>query len=336
MKPLEEALGSRTVRRVVLPGIVLTLGLHPSLGALLSASGRVYGIGESGVILAVEALFWGLLISSAVNPIYYVYEGFRLRWLTSLARRFNEKRLRRHAQALGRVLGTRSYDDLSPAEQDAVSRCYEVLGDYPLQRSATGDAQRVVERPTRLGNIIATYELYPETRYGMDGVYFWHHLLACAPAALLAEFEEQYGFAESLLLTSAAGACVALVNAAVLAGLAVGAAFPSLALLPVVTGVFGTLALAAFGLATMLLFYQLALPAHREAGAVFRAMVDLGVPAFNEWVQKAAPPGPELQARMSAAHGYLAELKPGLTAAVDPPPGGRLAALVARLRRFLA
>jgi hypothetical protein len=86
VKPLEEVFGSRTFRRIVLPGIVLTLGLHPVVSTLLGAFGYLYGVKDGAVILVVEVLFWGLLVSSAINPIYYVYEGFRLPWLSARAR----------------------------------------------------------------------------------------------------------------------------------------------------------------------------------------------------------------------------------------------------------
>jgi hypothetical protein len=43
------------------------------------------------------------------------------------------------------------------------------------------------------------------------------------------------------------------------------------------------------GLAAAVLFYRLALPAHREAGRVFRALVDLSVPQLQQCLEKATP-----------------------------------------------
>jgi hypothetical protein len=49
------------------------------------------------------------------------------------------------------------------------------------------------------------------------------------------------------------------------------------------------LALAAVGAFAFVLFYALALPAHREAGQVFRALVDLAMPKLRESIGTLSP-----------------------------------------------
>jgi hypothetical protein len=57
------------------------------------------------------------------------------------------------------------------------------------------------------------------------------------------------------------------------------------------------------------MFYFLSLPAHRDAGKIFRAAVDLAAPQFMEWTGKVSPPSAEQKNRVSALHRYLDALQ---------------------------
>jgi len=115
MKPVEDAFTSGLFRRVILPGTIVTLGVHPFLGPLLDSAARVYGLEHQGaVVLVAEVIFWGLVLSSAIQPIYYLYEGFHLPWLARLARPGNERRLARLERRLA-VGYPAAYEQLSPA-----------------------------------------------------------------------------------------------------------------------------------------------------------------------------------------------------------------------------
>src|SRR5258708_19041238 len=93
MKPGEEAFASETFRRVVLPGIVLAIGIHPLITTWAPLIDAVYGIGST-VLLVAEIVLFGLMVSGATQWIYYFYEGFRLKPLTALAGSANRRRLR--------------------------------------------------------------------------------------------------------------------------------------------------------------------------------------------------------------------------------------------------
>jgi len=200
MKPVEETFSSAAFRRVILPGIILTMGFHPVLSTWLVRVGSVYDI-SSTVFLVAEVIFFGLIVSSSIQWIYYVYEGFRLPQLTALVGCINRRRVAGLQEQLRSSQQGRNFDDLSEDEKDRVTRIYEDISDFPLRRADTGAIEHYAERPTRLGNIVATYELYAETRYGVDGIYYWYHLLNLAPDSARKHFEEQYAFAESLVLT---------------------------------------------------------------------------------------------------------------------------------------
>jgi|SRR5688572_7647342 len=305
MKPVEDVFASDVFRRVVLPGIVLTAGLHPILAAITQQIGNVYQIGRT-VMLVAEIIVLGLAASSGIQWIYYVYEGFRLKWITSLAGRFNRRRVRKFQTAWDRIRTKGDFDELEPADQARVLRIYEYLLDFPLTTEKDGEVRYTAERPTRLGNIIATYEGYAESRYGIEGTFFWDHLLTLSSDSSRKRFEDEYSFAESLVLASFAGAVVAVVHAITLFGFLVGSTYESLtvAALPFAPGLSWGIVL--FGIAVWYVFYKASLPAHRDAGAVLRSLVDIVVPRFVEWAKSIQVPLPaEDRERIEALNEYL-------------------------------
>jgi hypothetical protein len=289
MKPFEEAFASELFRRVILPGIILSAGVHPMISGYLSALKELYGLGPTSFIVA-EVIVLGLVVSSAIQQIYYIYEGFRLGWLTWAAGKLIHRRFSGQKRRLKSIEKSRNYDDLNQVEQQEVSKIYEYLGHFPLQRQSDGSFDYFVDRPTRLGNVIATYELYPESRYGVDGVDFWNHFLNLASDTTRKAFEDKYSFAEGMVLASFSGALVFVLHLSVLLGFAIrtlvrtGTVF-NLPGVPVVSAW-----LTLFGVATWLLFYLCALPAHAEAGAAFRAIVDLTFRNFSAWAIKMKVP----------------------------------------------
>jgi hypothetical protein len=243
----------------------------------------LYGIGPTTFIVA-EIIVLGLGISSATQWIYYVYEGFRLEWLTAFAGEINRSRLSRQKKRLLKIQGEREFDDLSRREKDEVTKIYEYLMDFPLLSRDGSPMEYSLERPTRLGNIIATYELYAESRYGIDGIDFWYHFLNLASDATRKEFDEKYSFAESMVLASFAGALVAVLHFLVLIGFAIGYLKDTLVLFRLPVGSMKvSISLTLFGLLVWFLFYLASLSAHREAGAALRAIIDSAFPKFSDW-----------------------------------------------------
>jgi len=310
MKPIEDAFSSTGFRRVILPGVVLMIGIHPVLSGLARRGLTTYGITDAPVTLIAEVIFFGLLLSSSVNWIYYVYEGIKLPWLTSPARRWNEKHLKAAQAEYDGLLKGRPYNDLiDEAEKLQIALAYEILLDYPLEIGSSGPVRRC-NRPTVLGNIIAAYEGYSTSRYGADGIFYWFHLLALAPERATKEFAENYAFAESLVLTSFAGAVVALLNLGIIAGFALGYVVSCFPVVPIPLTVHTAVVLAIVGIVVFLVFYGLALPAHREVGRVFRTVVDLGIKDLDKWASEtAAPLDDSAQARVKARKRYLNALR---------------------------
>jgi len=301
---------------------VIVLYVHPYLRQWLLPVGTEYLGLEVGIVLVAEALFFGLLVSSALLPVFYVYEGFALRWLTLPAgalNRFMKKHVRDKLRSLYKG---RKYAEFSEAEKNLANSLYARLTDLPVELR-DGKAEFVVDRPTRLGNIIAGYESYPQTRYDIDGLTFWSHLLFLAPEAARESYEERVAFGESMVLTSASGALVALLALCALCGRAIGALGGSaLVVFHVSTPMridwigFGG------GLAVWYLFYRLSLPAHREVKSAFQALTDLTIPAFTRWMKKVEiPVPPEVAAKAEEVSAYLRLLKkPPVAQPQTPPP----------------
>jgi hypothetical protein len=302
MKPVEDVFSADAFRRIIMPGIILALGIHPLALGLLPFLG-LYGVGAAALMVA-EIIIFGLLVSSAIQVIYYVYEGFALEPLTRCTRRMNQARLDR----LNRLAtALRSKQNLTPVERQRRDVAFEKLTDYPLRQLPGGSTEYYVESATRLGNIIATYELYAETRYGVDGVFFWFHLLALAPENLRKEFGEQYAFSESLVLASFSGALVALVHLLILLGFGVGKVYPRIAI-PLSFGPSTSSTFIMVGVLASLLFYWASLPAHKEAGKILQSIVDSVMPGFIEWlVDFKAPLRGETLSKLEKVRRYLAE-----------------------------
>src|SRR5262245_28871543 len=112
MKPLEDVFASDIFRRVVLPGIVLSAGIHPLISPWIPSLTNLYGIGPTALIV-VEIIALGLGLSSAIQWIYYVYEGFRVEWVTSIARQINRTRVERGRQRRQNIQAGRDFNVLS-------------------------------------------------------------------------------------------------------------------------------------------------------------------------------------------------------------------------------
>jgi hypothetical protein len=305
MKPIEGAFASEALRRVILPGIVLAIGVHPLIGRLVSVPlESLYGVSPT-VLFVTEIVFFGLILSSAVQWVYYVYEGFRLRALTGLAGRINRRRVQKLSETQKALMAIR---DRSQADENRLSQVYEALLDFPIRQTESGSVEYFADRPTLLGNIIASYELYPDTRYGVDGVFYWFHLLSLAPENGRREFSDKYIFAESLVLTSFSGVLVAMLHAFALIGFGIGILCDRLTfiVLPVGPGI--SLILFVLGVVVSVLFYAAALPAHREAGRVFQVLVDMAMPSLVKRVEKFdAAFGEDARKRLELVKKYLSE-----------------------------
>lgn len=293
---LADAFGKAQLSRVILPGFIVSVGLHPHVASLFNTSlGQLYGL-SSSVLFIIEIGFFGLILSSLSTLIFYILEGFHWPWLTQGLKSLNRRRLARIEKDIKDV--KKRIKKVKKDEKDRLQDRLDLLemsrDDYPLDENG----QAFVERPTRLTNLIASYELYPESRYEVDGTFFWYHILSFSEDSARAEFHEKVREAESLVLMSAAGALVGLVGLVFLLGMGVGHLGEGYTFFWMATPVFlGWLELVV-GFLISVFFYYLALPVYRDTAERFRALVDLSMPNFLEWLKDAPTARPDEKQRM--------------------------------------
>jgi hypothetical protein len=146
--------------RLVLPGLILALVMWPAVVLIDSVPL------DPLLYLPFVALFGGWLLGLCDTQIYMLYEGRRYwpTWLRGWALRREESRLRR-LQATAEQ--TRANGDRG--------RYLEVCSD--IARFPLGpDGERHAVMPTRLGNLMYEYELYPSSKYGLDSVFFFYRI----------------------------------------------------------------------------------------------------------------------------------------------------------------
>jgi hypothetical protein len=273
------AFGPTFFFRVILPGVVLAAELQP---ILLPLSTRlhidsVYGLSAAG-LFGVVTVAAGLVLAAADRPIYYLFEGFAWRVLTRWNRRRLWQRLDRLAARQIELHEKRVKEGkLLGAEKLEASRIAERLRDFPVVFGKKKGRYKL-SGPTLLANVIAAYEQYSKSRYGIDGEFFLPHIFYLAPDGAQADLESSGAIADGMVLSCFSAISAGLAHVTVLFGMAVGAILTMVHWKPMVVspegpGVAGfyagTAALAA------VLFYFLSLSGHREYGRRVRAVVDI-------------------------------------------------------------
>ena len=132
MEPVEEAFASDIFRRVILPGIVPAIGMHPLISIWASFLDSLCGIGATPMLVG-EVVFFGLVVSSAIQWIYYVYEGFLLE--PRIAGHRNSKRVKKLME-LRKTLDAAK--NRTTPQQNQFYQVWEELRDFPVKRKNGG------------------------------------------------------------------------------------------------------------------------------------------------------------------------------------------------------
>jgi hypothetical protein len=152
--------GIRFILRLVAPGALLAGICLPAVRAL---GGVIYpGVSDAVLYIAAGLVFgFGLLLLDM--PIYMLLEG----------RRFWPGTIRNRGTAWqGARLASLRRKSSSQAGSMRIE--YDILiAQYPVDR-LTGAPY--APYPTRLGNLLASFETYPTIKYGLDGVFYWPRL----------------------------------------------------------------------------------------------------------------------------------------------------------------
>jgi hypothetical protein len=237
--------GIRFVLRLVAPGALLA-GI--SLPAVKALAPLLYP-GLSDLLLFVTSgLVFGFALLLLDMPIYMLLEGRRFwpAWLRNWA-------LRRESERLDRLLRK------SAASAEPMRTEYDILAaQYPLDGSTGAPSARY---PTRLGNLLTSFETYPTVKYGLDGVFFWPRLWVAIDKDLREELDSAQAVVDGAIYTCFAfGVGVIVCLGYWIAGLsAVWWHWPA-----------GALAC----LILSRIFYLVALPRYAQYGELFAAVFD--------------------------------------------------------------
>jgi hypothetical protein len=180
--------------RLVMPGLVLALVLWPAVGSI--DGGPV----DPLFYLAPVALFGGWLLGLCDTQIYMLYQGRRYwpMWLRGWALRREQRRLRRLEASAERA---RARGD----RQRYLEACSDIAR-FPL----SPDGERHAAMPTRLGNVMSEYELYPSCKYGLDSVFFFYRIWVAIDKDLRDEIDRKQASVDGAVYLSFVLALAAL------------------------------------------------------------------------------------------------------------------------------
>jgi hypothetical protein len=191
--------------RVAIPGVILILLATPLIPASVTL-----GLSADGVsTFLVLAGLVGIILTLLDTVIYDLFEG-RIGWPEALRKRRTEKWRVWLAERWGKLLKLRTeyreLRDSAPPDNPKVqtlrldlSLLYESVLNFPLSENG----QPYVVWPTRFGNVMASYEDYPETRYGMDSAFYWYRLWLLVPEDVRKEYDNYWAAGQVWLYVAA-------------------------------------------------------------------------------------------------------------------------------------
>lgn len=261
-------LSLKIVFRVLLPGFIVALALLPLIDPVLQAL-NIPNYNEA-VFIGV-ALIGGWLVLMLDMPIYMAYEGRRF-WPARLRDDCIGLEKKRLAALL--AIDQKFLQDRNSVRREDYEEAWFDIRRFPLNNQGRPEARF----PTRLGNLVAAFEDYPRTRYGVDSIFLWPRLWLKLDKDLRAELEDSQAQADSALYASFAFYVFAvmylvffILRLAGLRGLGWISTAPPLALA----------GLALIGLAVGYLVYRMDLHPQASFGEKFKAAFDIVYPQMN-------------------------------------------------------
>ena len=238
--------------RLLLPGFIISLGIFPILQTILNQI-KLTTTYEFAFFLSVVIFGWMFVIFDM--PIYMAFEGRRY-WpkpLWNYFKHLEEMRLRKV------IRDTQSSDVTKYLEASVEIRR------FPMDE----DGNYCVMFPTRIGNLIAAYEMYSKRRYGMDSVFYWYRIWLKLDKEIREEIDNQQALADSTIYV------IAALN--ICAFLCTVYAFLKMTnnqLIKVLPNGYLLLGLAIFLLIGSYILYRFSLHIHATFGEIFKSVFD--------------------------------------------------------------
>jgi hypothetical protein len=259
--------GIKFIFRMIFRGVMLAAALVPAIHGILHALG--FSI-KFEYLFPIEVILWGWLIVINDELIYMLFEGRRY-WPSPIRKLliwFQRRRLNR----LRKIAFSRSPSiDRRRSLEAGVE-----YGLYPTDEH--GEA--FVEHPTRLGNIIESFESYSNVKYGLDSVFYWYRLWVVLDKDLREEIDSSQAVVDSTVYVSFVlyvSAFVMLVYAGIEGAPHLHRSYLSwlsAVKLPYVPAPGTLCAMAAACLVIAFAVYRLSLPTHAKFGELFKSVFD--------------------------------------------------------------
>ena len=184
------------VVRVVLPGLLAVLLLLPFRPIPVQVVLHLTDAWSTLLVVTLAILGIGWLIARLEDLVYRVFEGRRYwpAWLRRWRTAAQQDRVRRLLDAAKCAKKTGG-----PEAEAKRAEIWVELIRYP-----EGDGgKRFASHPTLLGNILANYEDYPWSRYGMDSVFYWPRLWLAMDRETREDIDREWAVADGLLSMAA-------------------------------------------------------------------------------------------------------------------------------------
>ena len=178
-------LGIKFVFRIILPGFILALGFLPILRTIVDLTDKLIPL-EYAFAIAILLLGW--LLVAFDMPIYMVFEGRR--YWPEILRAFFNRREKKRLRGLEDTIKNHKKDDHRKYIEASVE-----IRRFPLDSTGHWEARL----PTRLGNLLTSYEEYSKRIYGMWQGFYWPRIWLTLDKDLREEIDSQQALADSSL-----------------------------------------------------------------------------------------------------------------------------------------
>ncbi len=240
--------------RILLPGIALAVWFSPFLGDInpLQLIGKPW---QTIIISFLLIVIFGTTVALLGNTVYEFYEGRH--WPKRIFNFFTEYQKRKVMILLKNAKNEK--DELTRAEM------WTKLVQYPLDDKYEPTAKF----PTVMGNILASYEEYTLSRYGMDPVFYWPRLWLVVNKDTKEEIDKDWSVADGLLYLSFVSLVAFIIYLSMGFMFLLGVMLLNLPQIPNLFLLLAAQSLSFYG------FYRLSLSFHRANGEQFKALFDL-------------------------------------------------------------
>jgi hypothetical protein len=290
--------GIKLLFRLLLPGLVLTLGLAPFIFFILDwvnwPESHLY-------VLVITVIVAGWLVLVLDMQIYMFFEGRRFwrPWMKKYFLSCETRRLEKlqKSAALSVLENIERREEELKAETDLVKlselqqkiqvdRGTYLEALFDIKNFAMDDhGEYQAKFPTRLGNLIESYEDYSKRVYGMDSVFYWSRLWLKLDKDLREEIDGRQAVADSTVYVAFVCFINALIWIVYAAAVTINGVILSVAQKPILTVKYtlfqhlppwwSSWLIALAFLFAGLSLYRLSLRLHAQFGEVFKSVFDV-------------------------------------------------------------